>query len=383
VTKKKDLQVLNVDQITSRETQSDKLISRTTSGSTGEPFTIRRSWAEERLLGLFRLRAMRYFGQKPMDRTASVGLLRTVHPRDIQIPARILTTLGFNRTTRIDSMLPAEKIVQALKEIRPDVVTGFPGVLSLVAQKLITDPQEKIKPRFVRVNGEVLTPLMRRQINEAFDAPVYNFYASHEFRAIGFECRQTGELHTCDDSVLLEVVKDGQPVGPGERGELVGTALHSFCMPFLRFKLGDIVTKGAEACSCGLPFSTIHSVQGRMVDYFPLPGGRVIHPFEIVLVIFKEALSWLRQYHLLQLREDRILLQVVALKTPTQDQIENLKKALKEFVGAEIEFEIRLVPEIPIEPNGKFRVSRSLVRSVYDGIDWENKDPLQELGSRV
>jgi hypothetical protein len=34
-------------------------------------------------------------------------------------------------------------------------------------------------------------------------------------------------------------------------------------------------------------------------------------------------------------------------------------------------FVVALVPRISPEPSGKFRVSRSLVSSGYDGIEWE------------
>jgi hypothetical protein len=32
---------------------------------------------------------------------------------------------------------------------------------------------------------------------------------------------------------------------------------------------------------------------------------------------------------------------------------------------------VEVVPEIDLERTGKFRVSRSMVRSAYDQIDWE------------
>lgn len=376
ITSKKDLQTLPVPQITSSDVNPEHLIARTTSGSTGEPFTIRRSWFEERLLGLFRLRAMHSLGQRITDRIASVGLLHTTHPRDNQLPMRILRSMGFYRTVRIDSMLPTADILRMLQEYRPDLVTGFPGVLSLLAQSMLHEECLSIRPRFVRVNGEVVTPLMRQQIAEAFKAPVLNFYASHEFRVIAFECHNTGDLHTCDDSVIVEVLKDGRPALPGERGEIVGTALHSFAMPFIRFKLGDIVTKGSEKCECGQPFSTIRAIQGRMVDYFLLPGGTQIHPFKIVLVIFQQALSWVRQYQLVQEREDRIVLHVVPLTTPTPEQVLRLEKSARALLADTVEFEVILVPEIRIEPNGKFRVSRSMVSSAYDGINWDEPDTL-------
>ena len=82
---------------------------------------------------------------------------------------------------------------------------------------------------------------MRRHITETFAAPVFNLYASNEFNVIAWECQETGELHTCDDGVIIEVLKDGRPAAAGERGEVVGTNLHSFAMPLIRFRLGDII----------------------------------------------------------------------------------------------------------------------------------------------
>ncbi len=86
----------------------------------------------------------------------------------------------------------------------------------------------------------------------------------------------------------LGFTKDGRPAAPGERGEVVLTALHSFAMPFIRFRLGDIVTKGDSHCACGQPFATIRSVQGRMFDYFPLPDGRLVHPYEIIAILSEQ-----------------------------------------------------------------------------------------------
>jgi len=60
ITSKKDLQSLPAEEVVARGVNPKNLIVRRTSGSSGEPLTIRRTWLEERLLGLFRLRAMHY-----------------------------------------------------------------------------------------------------------------------------------------------------------------------------------------------------------------------------------------------------------------------------------------------------------------------------------
>ena len=46
----------------------------------------------------------------------------------------------------------------------------------------------------------------------------------------------------------------------------------SFAMPLIRYRLGDVATRGPDRCTSGAPFSTIRGIQGRMHDWFVLPG---------------------------------------------------------------------------------------------------------------
>lgn len=370
VTAKKDLATLSPEEVVARGVDPRSLAIHKTSGSSGEPFTIRRTRSESALLEAFRFRAMRYYGLRMTDRRAAINLLRPSPRRARWISLRTLRTLGNYRRTEIDCLRPPEEIIAILRDLHPDIVGGFAGAVSQVAQLMNDDDRRIIRPRFVVVGGEVLTPLMRQQVFAAFQAPVFNLYGSHEFNLIAWQCKETGDFHTCDDGMIVEVLKGNRPASAGERGEVVGTSLHSFAMPFIRYRLGDIVTKGSETCACGMPFSTIRAIQGRMVDYFPLPNGRVIHPYEIVLILMREGAPWLRSYRLLQEREDRVLLYAVASVEPTRFQLDRLATAITAVLGRDVEFQVRLVPEIQLEESGKFRISRSLVRSNYDGIDW-------------
>jgi phenylacetate-CoA ligase len=238
-------------------------------------------------------------------------------------------------------------------------------MLSRVAQIVGDEDPRVIHPRFIVVGAEVLTPSMRHQLTKAFASPVFNTYASQEFNLIAWECKETGEFHTCDDGMIVEVLKDGRPAAMGERGEVVGTNLHSFAMPFIRYRLGDIVTKGSATCPCGQPFSTIREVQGRMSDYFPLPQGRMIHPDEIIGILHSKA-PWIREYQLLQEREDLTVLRVVPSVSPSPQELSLMQEPVTKLLGQGVEFRVVLVPEIQLEPSGKFRISRSLVKSVYD-----------------
>ncbi len=57
--------------------------------------------------------------------------------------------------------------------------------------------------------------------------------------------------------------------------------------------------------------------------------------------------------------------------TPTTQELHQLEESVTAVLGQEVQFQWILVPEIQLEPTAKFRVSRSLVKSAYDGIDWD------------
>jgi phenylacetate-CoA ligase len=147
---------------------------------------------------------------------------------------------------------------------------------------------------------------------------------------------------------------------------VVVTNLHAYAMPFIRYRLADVVTRGSDQCACGQPFSTIHAIQGRMNDYFSLPDGRRMHPYRILERLLPEDDIWIRQYQLLQDRPDRIVMQVVPSRPPTAELQERVARAISPLLGPGIEFQVRIVEAIPLERGGKYRHSRSLVASMYE-----------------
>ncbi|GJL61068.1 MAG: coenzyme F390 synthetase [Nitrospirales bacterium] len=361
ITSRSDLQALRVDEIIARNVDPGSLITRASSGSSGRPFIVRRTWLEERLHGAFRWRALHALGLRSSDKICYVMGNWNIQRQD-QLAKRILDTLGMARRKVIDAMQSPEDIVQALQKFRPTVLGGYPGVLARIAQTVNRNALRSLQLHFVNPGGEVLTPLMRQQIQDGFSAPVYETYGSIEFYLLAWECQTTGEYHTCDDGLIIEVLRDGAPAGEGERGELVGTDLHSFAMPLIRYQLGDVVTKGSQTCRCGQPFSTIRSIQGRMIDYFVLPGDRVVHPYELGI----RKVPWIREFQVTQERLQFIMMKVVPFHTPSAQEMAALVQPVIGLLGSDVQFQVVLVDTIPREANGKFRVYRSHIRSAYD-----------------
>jgi len=374
ITSRQTFQAIPPEQILARGHDPARLVQRWSSGSSGQKLSVRRTWLEDRTLAAFRKRAERDVGLRITDRMARFELQRGTARNDIQWPLKVLQLLGLFRLSSIDCLDDPIGAIEALRTHRPAVIAGFAGAITRIAEASGKQGLRDLGVRLIIAGGEVLTPSMRRQMIRAFGARVFNKYGTIEFDLVAMECPQSGEMHVCDDALILEVLRGGASVESGDQGEVVVTSLHCRAMPLIRYRVGDVATKGSAQCPCGAPFSTIHSVRGRMVDYFPLPDGRLLHPFSLTTPML-EAHSWIRQYQLTQERTDYIVLRVVPWSQPTSPELlETLRQQYAQSLGPQVTLDIRLLDKLSPEPSGKFRLSRSLVRSRYDEVDWGQVD---------
>jgi phenylacetate-CoA ligase len=283
---------------------------------------------------------------------------------------KALQRLAFERRLMLDVRDPAEVHLRRLRAFRPNILSGYPNALCHIGERLDAEHQSMVRPRLVISDSEVLTPPMRARLRQLWSAPVFEVYDSHEFNLIAWECCRGGGLHTCDDSVIVEVLRGERPAAPGERGETVITALHLYAMPFIRYRLGDLVTRGPDTCGCGQPFGKIDAIEGRMIDYFRLANGRWLHPYQLYELMMADGSEWISRFQLVHEHEDRIVLRLVPGPGATAGRIAEFERAAAELVGSGTTVRVAIVPEIAPDPGGKFRVSCSLVQSNYDDADW-------------
>lgn len=301
-------------------------------------------------------------GVRVTDRVAHITFFKS--GVDYGRPPGLLNRGGLFRTVLIDSALSQFEIARRLESLRPDVIRGYSNLTSLVADAIQAEPLT-VRPRLVITGGDNLTPAMRDRMVAAFQAPVRQVYGSREVSLAAWECDRSGQLHVCEEAVILEVLRDGRPVEVGERGELVATALHSFAQPFIRYRLGDIVTRGAETCPCGLPYATIQSVEGRIYDRIILPDGRAASPSGILSRV-KDGFRWVRQYQLVQERPDLVVLRLVSGEAPAPDDLTRIHQMMAGFLGPGVQHQIDLVDAIALDRTGKVRASMSRVFSNYE-----------------
>jgi phenylacetate-CoA ligase len=268
----------------------------------------------------------------------------------------------------VNALDPPQKMAKDLLAMNPDVVTGYNGLMARVGQIIVADLGRSLPVRFVVGGADMLTPLILKHIEAAFQSPVYDHYGCQEFGLLASQCRASGLYHICDDSVILEVLKDGRPAREGERGEAVVTGLHLRAMPFIRYRLDDLVTVGPAACPCGRNTATLKSIEAKKQDCYQLPGGREFYPWSIILVLLEVA-PWIMQVELVQEKVDRVVMRAEARPAPSLEEISALRDMILPMLGPDVEFDIEIVPQIQPGPGGKFWIRRSLVNSYYEGGD--------------
>jgi len=365
ITTKETLRALPRHELLAGGVNRNRLIKHESNGSTGIPITVFRQRTETIALAAVHRRAR---SESRIGRGHHVAIVNWRKRGASSAPRKRSGSLmhklwGVESTTQIDCVLPVEEISKQLKEASPDVIAGYPGVLSLVAAHL-GEGQSDVRPKHVITISEVLTPAMRSKMESVFGAPVRDVYSCWELALIGYECHAGGAYHVCDDNLILEVLCDGDPVeGAGESGEVVGTSLNYAAMPFIRYELGDVVTRGPDRCACGSPFSTLSAIQGRVVVYFPLPDGRVIHPYDISAIIWETAFRYMRQYQLVQERSDRIVAHISLVSEQHRHEVLAAMRRVEDLLGPLVQLVVQFVEAIPPGPRGKFGVYRSLVQS--------------------
>jgi phenylacetate-CoA ligase len=101
-------------------------------------------------------------------------------------------------------------------------------------------------------------------------------------------------MHLWEDQYLLEVIdpQTGEPLSPGEEGELVATTLGREGMPLIRYRTGDLarIVDDGEPCACGRTHVRISRIKGRTDDMLIVRGVN-LYPSQIedVLMSFPEV----------------------------------------------------------------------------------------------
>jgi phenylacetate-CoA ligase len=242
---------------------------------------------------------------------------------------------------------------------KPDVIYTFPSILFLLKEKLKERGNNSLNPKVIFTTGESLSPSLRGELSKIYNSEIINIYGSMEFGHLAFECNEYSGYHLITDVAIVEILKNGEEVAPGDKGEVIVTGLHNDTMPLIRYKLGDIAITSKSNCACGRGFPLIENIEGREDDFFILPSGKKISPRMINLI---EHLEGIVAYKIIQESPERIVVRIKKNDDFSANTVREIKRVVKSGCSGEpVEIEIEIVEEIPQERSGKLRTVISKV----------------------
>ena len=137
-------------------------------------------------------------------------------------------------------------------------------------------------------------PATKQRIEKTWSAKCFDHAGASEVGAHSFECHvQPGGTHLIESDYIAEVIApmSGEPVAPGERGELVITNLGRWGFPVIRYRTGDLVRVNPQRCECGRTSLRFEGgILGRADDMVTVRGVNVFPAgVENIILTFAEV----------------------------------------------------------------------------------------------
>lgn len=184
--------------------------------------------------------------------------------------------LGFLREYQAYAGADVQEQIAKIREIRPHILMGYPSVIARIAARIKGRDLRGIRMKAIYSDSEILTPPMRERIERAFGVKAIDVYGTFETENIAYECARHEGYHIAADCVIMEFLKAGRPVSPGEEGEVVCTVLDNYATPFIRYNLHDLASYSDRPCSCGRTFPLMTKITGRSHIYaLKANGGKI------------------------------------------------------------------------------------------------------------
>ncbi len=234
--------------------------------------------------------------------------------------------------------------LEVIARTQPTVLVSTPTYalhLIEVARAVGMDlPQSSVRVTIHAGEPGASIAAVRSRIEQGWGARCFDHSGATEVGAHGFMCQSQRALHLNEAEFICEVVdpQSGAAVAPGDTGELVITNLGRSCWPVIRYRTGDLVTRGTAPCACGRTFLALPGgIVGRADDLMIVRGINV-YPSSIEAIVRQFDVD---EYRIVRTRLAEM--EELELHLEAQDAVAaNLADALRRNVG--IRIPTRVVP---------------------------------------
>ena len=339
-------------------------VTKTTSGSTGEPLEVRFSAESRHWRDATRWRGYGWGGYRMGMKAMHLWGI-PAHQDSLGQRAKIAVDRKLRRDAYVSCMVRSDEalrgMVETIRRERPEAMLGYAQALADLARYINRGGLRDWDTIPVIYGAERLWPHDREALESAFGPAVYETYGCREFMLMGSECEVHDGLHESAENLIVEILveqPDGtrRPARPGEIGEVAVTDLHNLACPFIRYLTGDrALARQAGPCPCGRTLPRFGPVQGRVTETLRDGAG---NPVEGILfnILFLELATCTRQFQAVQRVDGSVVLNIVPHAPASIPP--HAETTIRNFVGQHlrgVRFEIKLLPEIPLTKAGKLQ----------------------------
>ena len=179
------------------------------------------------------------------------------------------------------------------------------------------------------------------------------------------------------ENYIVEILKEGKPAKSGELGEIVITDLNNRCMPFIRYRIGDLAVAldSGVPSPCGRGLPRVGRIGGRAQAIIIGANGNYL-PGTFFMHYFKDFDYAIRQFQIVQERLRHMTLKIVKADRFNDQLFAEILERLRRYVGAEMEISVEFVDSIPLVRTGKHQATISRLN-----LDFQKIDHKEEVGS--
>lgn len=292
------------------------------------------------------------------------GFIKTV--KDKLLRVRYLSAFDLNREYVRATLLQAQKMRGSASFL------GYASALFSYASSAKHENITGINLQTCVSWGDKLFSHYRKIIKAQFKCDVFDTYGASEGLLIAAECEQHS-YHQISPHIYLEVLDaHGEEVEPGEIGHVVVTRLDNFCMPLLRYTIGDLAIKENpdKKCACGRQFPLLKMIVGRNTDVLYTPENKplIVHFFTGIMEHFEEIL----QFQVVETNEVPITIRYIPAGTFTRDILTQVRGKIYERANEEFPIVFQEVDEIFPSPSGKPQI---IIKDFSNSADFVNLLP--------
>ena len=347
--------------IMSENHDKSQVLRISTSGSTGEPFVCYADRAQLEFRWAATLRAQEWTGYQFGDPTVrlwhqTIGMSPTQAAKE-----RADAALSNRSFVPVFAMTEEnlQKPMRLIASIGPTLLDGYAEALDFIAHFVKTSGNPGVRPLAIMSSAQTLPEPSRKLIEEAFGCRVFDKYGSREFSGIAYECDAHAGHHVVSEGFIVEILREGVPVKPGEIGEVVVTDLNNYCMPFIRYRIGDLAeAMSDESCACGRGAPRIGAIQGRVQSIIQGSDGQYV-PGTFFAHYLKELDYAIKRFQVVQERAGHITFRVVKGGRYSEDVLAEVLSEFRKYLGSRMQIDVEFVDDIALVRTGKHVASIS------------------------